>query len=345
MVKNSEGLAEKIKNNLLKKSYGLCGVDGAVQVCNYTKSSIRGKEGCWKEKFYGIDSSRCCQCTPCVMNCDNRCVHCWRPIEMNLGVNIKSFDEPENLLEEIIKARKKLLIGFGGRKEIDKEKLKKSFEPSLITLSLSGEATLYPKLPELIKLIRKRNAVSFLVTNGQNPRMIERLEKEKALPTQLTLSTNAPNKELFTRWHNPLRKDAWERFNKTIRLIKKLKRKCRRCIRLTLVAKTEDKNERLASLTNMADENILEYAKLIKNAEPDFIHVKGYTSIGSARGRMGYSKMPWFNQINDFSKKLLRELNSNLEKNEKPWKILGSVEKSSVVLIGKSKRGMKIRKV
>jgi tRNA wybutosine-synthesizing protein 1 len=345
MVKNSEGLTEEIKNNLRKKSYGLFGVGGAVQVCNYTKSVIRGGEGCWKQKFYGIESSRCCQFSPCVMNCDNRCLHCWRPIEMNLGVEIKNFDEPEKLIEGIIKERKKLLTGFGGRKGINKENLKKSFEPSLFTLSLSGEATLYPKLPELIRLIRKRKAISFLVTNGQNPEMIKRLEKENSLPTQLTLSTNAPNKKLFIRWHNPLRKDSWERFNKTILLIRKLKGKCRRCIRLTLVPEGKDSKAKLNSLTNMTDKNVLEYVKLIKKASPDFVHVKGYTSIGSARERMGYDKMPWFKEVQIFSKKLLKEMNNNLDKDEKSWKVLGKVEKSSVVLIGKSKKGMKIKKV
>jgi hypothetical protein len=46
-----------------------------------------------------------------------------------------------------------------------------------------------------------------------------------------------------------------------------------------------------------------------------------------------------------FSKKLLKEMNNNLDKDEKSWKVLGKVEKSSVVLIGKSKKGMKIRTV
>jgi tRNA wybutosine-synthesizing protein 1 len=257
---------------------------------------------------------------------------------------MKKIDEPKDLIEGIIKERKKLLTGFGGRKGMDNEKLKKSFEPSLFTLSLSGEATLYPKLPELIRLIRKRKAISFLVTNGQNPEMIKKLEKENSLPTQLTLSTNAPNKELFIKWHNPLRKDAWERFNETIKIIKKLKGKCRRCIRLTLVIEGTNKNARLNSLSNMSNKNVLEYVKLIKKAEPNFIHVKGYTSIGNARERMGYDKQPFFKDVKIFSDKLLKQLNRNL-KNEKPWKILGSVEKSSVVLIGKNKKEMKIRNI
>jgi tRNA wybutosine-synthesizing protein 1 len=343
MKEISGGLTEKIKGDLKKKSYGLFGVGSAVQICNYTKSSLRGNGGCWKQKFYGIDSSRCCQFSPCVMNCDNNCLHCWRPIEMNLGMELSSFDEPEKILEGIVKERKKLLTGFGGREGIDKQKLKKSFEPSLYTLSLSGEATLYPKLPELISLIRNRGAISFLVTNGQNPSMLKKLEKENALPTQLILSVNAPNRELFIEWHSPRRIDAWERFNQTVSILE-LKGKCRRCIRLTLVAEGKNPQARLNHLTNMSEKNIREYACLIKTAEPNFVHVKGYTSIGSARNRLGYDKQPLFHDIELFSKSLLNELNKD-PVSSLSWKILGKEKRSNVIVLGKTKSEMKIKTV
>ena len=43
-------------------------------------------------------------------------------------------------------------------------------------ISLTGEPTLYPKLPELIKEIHSRGKTSFLVTNGQHPEVLQKLK-------------------------------------------------------------------------------------------------------------------------------------------------------------------------
>jgi tRNA wybutosine-synthesizing protein 1 len=330
-------LPEKIKKTLKKQKYAIVGNHSAVQICRWTRNSLNERGGCWKEKFYGVDSHRCCQMSPSVMWCENQCLHCWRPIEMNLGIKIGKIDEPKEIIEEIIKARKKLLIGFKGNKKTSKKKFKEAIEPNFFTFSLSGEATLYPKIDELIKEIRKRKAISFLVTNGQNPDVLKKLGKNNALPTQLTISMNTPNKELFNIWHKSIRKDAWERFNETLKLMKKLKGKTRRVVRLTLVRKG-DETEKLKELNNMKSEHVKEYAKLIKIAEPDFIHVKGFKSLGYSRERMGYSKQPFYEEIQDFAEKLLGELKSQ------GYKKLGEDERSCVVLLGKDRKKMKIRK-
>ena len=275
------------------------------------------------------------------MWCENKCLHCWRPIELSLGDKMDKIDDPIEILDKIIEARKKLLTGFGGLDKVSKKKWKEAEEPTLYSFSLSGEPTLYPRLDEMMKEIRKRKAISFLVTNGQNPEMILKLKRRNALPTQLTLSTNAPNKELFDRWHSSCKKDAWGRFNKTLKIIKSLKGKCRRCIRMTLVRTGTRGMPALNNVTNMTDELIPQYAKMIVTSQPDFIHVKGFTSIGYARKRMGHDKMPWFYEIKDYSKKLLEVL----KKDSTDWKILASDERSCVVVIGKNKKDMKIRKV
>lgn len=335
-MKNSRKIDE-IKKVLQKQKYSIAGLSSGVQVCRWTKNSLNNRGVCWKEKFYGIKSHRCCQFSPAVMWCENQCLHCWRPIEMNLGNKLIKIDEPRKILNEIVEARKKLLIGFKGDKNISKKKFREACEPTLFTFSLSGEPTLYPRLGEMIKEIRKRKAISFLVTNGQNPKAIEKLAKENALPTQLTISLNAPNEKLFKIWHRSCKKDAWENFNETLDLIKKLKGKTRRVIRLTLVKKGT-KNSKFKNLTNMANENVIEYVKLIKKAKPDFVHVKGFMSVGWARDRLGYDKMPWHSEVKDFAKKLAKELGNN-------WKILGEEERSCVVLLGKSKRGLRIKRV
>ena len=115
---------------------------------------------------------------------------------MTLGDKISEVDDPIEILDGIIEERKKLMDGFAGNKKVDKKILEKALTPSLFTMSLSGEPTIYPRLGEMFKEIRRRGAVSFLVTNGLNPEALKKLEKE-GLPTQITISTNAPNEELF----------------------------------------------------------------------------------------------------------------------------------------------------
>ena len=325
---------KSIKKVLEKQKYALVGNSSGVQVCRWTRNSLNKKGVCWKEKFYGIKSHRCCQFSPAVMWCQNQCLHCWRPIELNLGIKLKNIDEPKKILDEIIEARKKLLIGFKGNKNVSEKMFKEACNPTLFSFSLSGEPTLYPKLGEIIKEIRNRGCVSFLVTNGQKPKAIEKLKKQKALPTQLTISCNAPNKKLFKIWHNSKTKQVWKKFNKTLELMKKLKGKTRRVFRMTLVKVGKEKGK-FKDLTNMSDENVLEYADLIRKTEPDFIHVKGFMSVGYSRERMGYDKMPWHHEVKGFVKKLIKSLG-------KGWKVLGEEERSVVVLIGKSKKGLKI---
>jgi len=268
---------------------------------------------------------------------------------MNLGTELPIVDEPVEIIDGIVEARKKLLNGFAGRKGIDLEKLERAFEPSLFTMSLSGEATLYPRLGEMFKEIRRRGAVSFLVTNGLNPEVLARF-KEGELPTQITISMNAPNERLFSIWHRSSKPEAWESFNKSLDVLSALRGKVRRAVRLTLVKRKgsqsappqvpseegkiaeelglEKSGKAHAShgkahralrdgdlakwdgLTNMSEENVGEYVELIKRASPDFVHVKGYKAIGYAKARMGYDKQVWFDSVRRYAIKILEELNN-----------------------------------
>ncbi len=326
---------EKIRKILEKQKYAIVGGHSGVQICRWTKNSLNNKGGCWKEKFYGIKSHRCCQMSPALMWCENSCLHCWRPIEMNLGDKLPIVDEPIEIIEGIIKAREKLLEGYKGNPVVSGKKYQEAIEPTLFTFSLSGEPTIYPRLGEMIKELRKRKIITFLVTNGLNPEAIEKLEREDGLPTQITVSCNAPNERLFKIWHRSSKKNAWYRFNETLGLIKKLKDKTRRVIRLTLVK--SGKEGKFNEITNIEEENVREYARLIKKAEPNFVHVKGFKSLGFSRERMGYDKQPFDYEVRRFAEKLVGELNDG-------WKILAEEKRSCVVLLGKSKRGMRIRK-
>ncbi|NPE27070.1 hypothetical protein HNV12_03650 [Methanococcoides sp. SA1] len=145
-----------VRDKLEKMNYGLVGETSAVQICRWTKNSLRGEGGCWKEKFYGIKSSGCIQMTPAVMWCENKCLHCWRPIEMNLGTELPGVDDPIEILDGIIAKRKEMLMGMKGNSKVDAERFEKDIEPGLFTMSLSGEATLYPRLGEMFAEIRRR---------------------------------------------------------------------------------------------------------------------------------------------------------------------------------------------
>lgn len=327
-------IPKNVKKKLEKMQYRFAGEHSAVQVCMWTKKALKGEGFCWKEKFYGISSAGCCQMSPSVMWCENSCIHCWRPIEMNLGKELSNANSPIEILDKITEERKRLLYGLKGSDKVNKKLFEEALTPSLYTFSLSGEPTIYPRLGEMFKEIRKRGAISFLVTNGQNPKTIEKLKKQNSLPTQLTLSVNAPNKKLFNQWHNSSNKDSWDRFLETINLFNSLEGKVRRALRLTLVKKGKGETPLLNDITNMSNENIKEYVDLIKKAKPDFIHVKGYMSLGYARERMGYDKQPWFYEIQKFSIELQKQL-IDLD-----YYIVAQEEKSNVILI--SKKGTKL---
>ena len=272
--------------------------------------------------------------TPAVMWCENNCVHCWRPIEYNLGTNLGEYDGPKEILEGIIKKRKELMMGLKGAHGVDPKKFEEALEPKLFTMSLSGEPTIYPRLGDLFEEIRKRGAVSFLVTNGMNPEALRKMAAENKLPTQITVSTNAPNKELFIRWVRSSKQNAWEVFNETLDVIRELKGKVRRVIRLTL-AKPGTKEGPFKDLTNMKNEHVEQYADLIRKAEPEFIHVKGYKALGYSRDRLGYDKQPLHEEVREFAEKLEKEL----EKDN--YYIAMEDVRSCVVLI--AKKGVEIQ--
>ena len=294
-----------VKDKLQKMNYGLVGETSAVQICRWTKNSLREGKGCWKEKFYGISSAGCVQMTPAVMWCENQCLHCWRPIEMNLGTELPAVDNPVEILDGIIEKRREMLMGMKGNKEVDALTFEEDISPKLFTMSLSGEATLYPRLGEMFAEIRRRGAVSFLVTNGLNPSALRDLEKT-GLPTQLVISCNAPNENLFVRWHRSTKDNPWETFLESLDVMKSLEGKVRRVIRLTLV-KEGDEGE-FGSMMNMSEDNLDEYVSLIRRAAPDFVHVKGYKAVGFARDRMGYDNQVWHEEVLEFAKRIAEKL-------------------------------------
>jgi len=325
-------IPDKVKKSLKKQHYAIVGKHSAVQICRWTKKSLLDEGTCYKEKFYGIKAHLCCQMTPAVMWCPNRCIHCWRATELTVGDElIGKVDSPSEIIDGCIEAQKKLLIGFkkddkSPKKQLSKANQKKYLEaqePMQFAISLSGEPTVYEKIGGLIDELRKRGKTSFLVTNGLYPEKLKELEEKKQLPTQLYISVNTPNKELYVKFHRSSKKDAWERLNKSLNLMSKLKGKTRTVFRMNLVR----------------DLNMIQpekYAKMIKKTNPMFVELKGFMSVGYARQRLSYDKMPTHKEMVDFSKQILKYLPE--------YKFLDEKKESRVVLLGKDKADMKIRK-
>ena len=312
----------EISEILKKQHYGIVGRHSTIQICTWTKKSLRDEDFCYKQKFYGISSHRCCQMSPFVA-CENECLHCWRPIQISKKIKINEIDEPKKIIDECIRQQRKLLSGFKGNKKVNMKKWLEAQEPNQFAISLIGEPTLYPKLAELILELKKREKTSFLVTNGLNPSALLKLEKKNALPTQMYISLNSSNKKDYEKWHKSNKKDAWKLFNKSLEIIKKLKGKTRRVIRITLV-----KDE------NMKESDIGGYAELIKKVIPDFVEVKAYMAVGFARKRFGYEKMPFHHEIREYAEKLVKEMK---KQGMKKYKILDEKIESRVVLVGEKK--------
>ncbi len=308
-----------------KQGYRFVGSHSAVKICEWAKKSLIDNEkgACFKEKFYGIKSHRCCQISPWIL-CSNQCLHCWRPIEFKLELIKKNIDSPKKIIDGCMQAQRKLLIGFKGNNKVNRKKLEEALEPMQFAISLTGEPTLYLGLGELINELRRVGKTSFLVTNGLQPSMLKKMNKNRQLPTQLYLSLNSPNKKMYDSWHKSSIKTAWRKFNETIALFPKLK--TRKVIRMTLVKGLNDK-----------DEFIKKFAGLINKTSCDFVEVKSYMAIGFSRARLGYNMMLSHSEIKEYSKKLACELKNG-------YKILDEHKLSRVVLIGKDRKKMKIQK-
>ncbi len=309
-------LPEKIKNLLTKQHYALVGNHSAVQICRWTKKSILDQDICYKQKFYGIRCHRCCQMTPAVAWCQHRCIFCWRAIEYTLGDKIlKEIDDPKEIIDKCIEAQRKQLIGFMGNKNANKAKLQEAFHPKHFAISLAGEPTIYPKISELIKELHKRKISSFLVTNGMLPEVLEKIE----MPTQLYVSVDAPNEELYKKIDRPVT-GKWENLMKTLKLLPKLK--TRTVIRITCIR-------------NMNMVKPEQYAELIKIAQPMFIELKGYVAVGFSRERLGVDFMPKHLEVRAFAEKVAKYSG---------YKIIDEKENSRVVLLMKEDREDRIMK-
>ncbi len=287
----------KIIEQLKKAKYGVSD-HSTVDLCHWTRKSFKNEGDCYKHKFYGISTHRCMEFSPAGMHCENRCVYCWRPMEFydSIKMEPEKVAEPQEIVSKLMEERKRLIMGHYGDARHEKQKLNESLLPAHYAISLSGEPTMYPKLPDLIKYLKSLPETKsiFLVTNGQEPDMLKRLQDEDSLPTQLYLSTNAADYESFLTINRPRYEDSWQRWNSSLKMLSKLN--TRTVLRITLIRNY-----------NTDDEMIPAFASMLKMASPNFVEIKSYMHVGRSINRLDHENMLDMDEIRHFATELAKK--------------------------------------
>ena len=282
----------ELQRVLEKQGYGVVGEHTGVKLCHWTKEDLKHGRHCYKGDFYGIESRGCMQMTPIVDYCNFTCLYCWRSQSFDIDINSKDhkWDDPEAVLDGALAQQRRLTSGYKGHPTVEEEKWREAQMPKHVAISLNGEPTFYPHLGEFIALCHKRGMTTFLVTNGSRPDVLKKLDP---LPTQLYVSVDAPNEEVFNKLCVPIGGGAWDKLEETLDILPSLD--CRVVARHTLVKGW-----------NMEEEkgHIEQYARLDRRADPDFIESKGYVFVGYSRERMTIDNMPSHEDVMAFTRKL-----------------------------------------
>ncbi|NWT75713.1 TYW1 synthase, partial [Prunella himalayana] len=274
----------------LFSGYKLIGSHSGVKLCRWTKSMLRGRGGCYKHTFYGIESHRCMEATPSLA-CANKCVFCWRHHTNPVGTEWRwKMDQPEVILQEALEKHQNMIRQFKGVSGVKAARLEEALAVKHCALSLVGEPIMYPHINSFVRLLHQHGISTFLVTNAQFPEEIRRLEPV----TQLYVSVDASTKESLRRIDRPLFKDFWQRFLDSLKAL--AEKQQRTVYRLTLV-KAWNVDELKA------------YADLISLGKPDFIEVKGVTYCGeSSASSLTMANVPWHGEVLSFVQELARLL-------------------------------------
>jgi tRNA wybutosine-synthesizing protein 1 len=309
-----------VMDRLKAQKYHLIGSHAAVKKCLWVHNALVQGRFCYKCRFYGIESHRCIQFTPSTLWCWNACLHCWRMRPQDLGLTYQDLtklpyvDDPELLAEMAILEHRRTVSGYRAR--TTEEMWHEAMNPKHVAISLTGEATLYPRLSELIQEFHKRGLTTFLVTRGIRPDILAGLEEE---PTQLYISLEAYNKEMYNEFNRPLIPRGWELTLKTLEILPSFT--CPTVIRITLVKGF-----------NMDDKAVKGFAKLIELAEPTYIEPKAYMHVGRSIERLSRENMPTFREVAEFSKKLADEVGYDLVSYSKASRVtlLSKLRKSTI---------------
>ena len=307
-----EMVTPMLRKTLTKQGYKIIGSHSGVKLCRWTKSMLRGRGGCYKHTFYGIDSHRCMETTPSLA-CANKCVFCWRHHSNPVGTEWRwKMESAEFIFQGAVDNHRKMINEFKGVPGVLPEKLVEGMTVKHCALSLVGEPIMYPEINKFVKLLHNESISSFLVTNAQFPEAIRDMDPV----TQLYVSVDASTKESLKKIDRPLFKDFWERF---LDSLKELKEKGQRTVyRLTLV-----KGWNAEEMDN--------YAKLVMLGQPDFIEIKGVTFCGSSKAStLTMENVPWHSEVVRFVSDLVTRLTDS-------YSIASEHEHSNCILVAHNK--------
>jgi len=288
-------LTDQLRTNLSKQGYKLVGTHSGVKLCRWTKAMLRGRGGCYKHTFYGIDSSQCMEMTPSLA-CANKCVFCWRHHTNPVGKDWRwQVDDPRMILDNALDNHKKMINTMKGVPGVQPQRLAAAQKPKHCALSLVGEPIMYPHINEYVRMLHCEGISSFLVTNAQFPDKIREMDPV----TQLYVSIDAATQDSLKAVDRPLFSDFWQRF---LDSLSALREKGQRTVyRLTLV-KTFNMQE------------LIEYAKLVSIGRPTFIEIKGVTFCGGGgAGNITLKDVPLHEEVCRFGQELCKHLEGNYE--------------------------------
>ncbi|XP_058425468.1 S-adenosyl-L-methionine-dependent tRNA 4-demethylwyosine synthase TYW1 isoform X3 [Diceros bicornis minor] len=276
-----------LREALTKQGYQLIGSHSGVKLCRWTKSMLRGRGGCYKHTFYGIESHRCMETTPSLA-CANKCVFCWRHHTNPVGTEWRwKMDQPEMILKEAIENHQSMIKQFKGVPGVKEERFEEGMTVKHCALSLVGEPIMYPEINRFLKLLHEYKISSFLVTNAQFPAEIRNLKPV----TQLYVSVDASTKDSLKKIDRPLFKDFWQRFLDSLK---------------ALAAKQQRTVYRLTLVKAWNVDELQAYAELVSLGSPDFIEVKGVTYCGeSSASSLTMANVPWHEEVVRFVHELV----------------------------------------
>ncbi len=294
---------------LKKQGYHLIGSHAAVKKCLWVHNALVYGKFCYKCRFYGIESHRCVQFSPAVSWCWNSCLHCWRARPRDYGLEgpellrLPYVEDPEVLAEMAVLEHRRTVSGYA--KRAPREMYREALDPKHVAISLTGEATMYPRLGELIEVLHRMGLTTFLVTRGVRPDVLASLEEE---PTQLYVSLEAWNGEMYREFSRPAGPGLWRLTLETLELLPSFS--TRTVVRVTLVKGF-----------NMGDSDVSGFAKLIERAQPTFVEPKAYMHVGASVGRLSRSNMPSYEEVMDFSRKLAEATGYRLASSSRPSRV------------------------